>query len=449
MKKKLVLLGMLIPALPLFAQETAPAVAANAVNSGDTAWVLMSAALVLLMTVPALALFYGGLVRKKNILSVIAYSLSSALIVTVLWVIGQYSLIFGTTSADPASVRGLAEWFGTMKNAFLSGITPASVHPNAPTVPEFAFSMYQLMFAIITVALISGALVERLRFKAWFIFTFLWSIIVYTPLAHWVWNPEGVLWHMGALDFAGGLVVHTSSGVSALVAVLILGPRLGFRKTPVNPPANVGYVFIGAALLWVGWFGFNSGSALAANGLAASAFLVTHIAAAVAGLTWLILEWFVAKKPSVVGACTGAVAGLVAITPASGFVDVAGAFVIGIVVSLLSFTFMSVFRKKFKYDDALDVFSVHGIGGIWGAIAVGIFATPVVNVLGKGLVAGNAAQLGIQAVSVLMAVGIAVVGTLIALGVTKLLCGGKLRPSEEEEATGLDLSQHGEQIESE
>jgi Amt family ammonium transporter len=442
-KKKIAFSVLSVLSLPLFAEGTA----APAVNSGDTAWVLASAALVLLMTVPALALFYGGLVRKKNILSVMAYSLASALIVTVLWVIGQYSLIFGTTSSDPASVRGLSEWFGTFKNVFLAGITPASVHPNAPTVPEFAYSMFQLMFAIITVALISGALVERLRFKAWFIFTVLWSLIVYTPLAHWVWNPEGVLWHMGALDFAGGLVVHTSSGVSALVAVLILGPRLGFRKTPINPPANIGYVFIGAALLWVGWFGFNSGSAVAGNGLAASAFLVTHLAAAVAGLTWMILEWIFLKKPSVVGACTGVVAGLVAITPASGFVDVFGAFVIGIGVSVISFTFMSVFRKKFKYDDALDVFSVHGLGGMWGALATGLFATPLINAAGKGVIAGNAAQLGIQALSVLMAVGIAVVGTLIAFGLTALLCGGRLRPTEEQENEGLDLSQHGEQIE--
>ncbi len=321
----LVLTLIMLPLAGLFAGESAPV---PAVNSGDTAWVLTSAALVLMMTVPALALFYGGMVRKKNILSTIYYSFSAAIIVSLLWVIGQYSLIFTTTSTDPTKVTGFYEWFGTLKSAFLHGITVNSVHPNAPTVPEFAYSMFQLMFAIITVALISGAIAERMSFVGWFVFTILWSLIVYTPLAHWVWNPEGWLFHKGALDFAGGLVVHTSSGVSALVAVLFLGPRIGFRKNPVNPPANIGYIFIGAALLWVGWFGFNAGSAVAGNGLAGSAFLVTNTAAAMAALTWMILEWLVHKKPTVVGASTGVVAGLVAITPASGFVDVGGAWLL-------------------------------------------------------------------------------------------------------------------------
>ncbi len=435
---------LVIPAAGAFA-ETA---SAPVINSGDTAWVLTSAALVLMMTIPALALFYGGMVRKKNILSTIYYSLACAIIVSILWVIGQYSLIFTTTAADPSKVTGFHEWFGTIKAFFMNGITPNSVHPNAPTVPEYAYSMFQLMFAIITVALISGAIAERMSFIGWFVFIILWSFIVYTPLAHWVWNPEGWLWHKGALDFAGGLVVHTSSGVSALVAVLVLGPRHGFRKNPVSPPANIGYIFIGAALLWVGWFGFNSGSAVAANGLASSAFLVTNTAAAMAALTWLALEWIIMKKPSIVGASTGAVAGLVAITPASGYVDIGGALVIGIVVSLISFTFMSVFRKIFKYDDALDVFSVHGLGGMWGALATGIFAVSRINPAAKGLIDGNPAQVVTQLISIGAAAGIAVVGTLICLFLTNLITLGKMRVTEKAEIEGLDISQHGEQIES-
>jgi ammonium transporter, Amt family len=418
-------------------------------NTGDTAWILTSSALVLLMTVPALALFYGGMVRKKNILSTIAYSFICAIIVSILWVIGQYSFIFATTpgAADPAKVTGLAEWIGNFSKTFNSFLGNAP-HPNAPTIPESVYSMFQLMFAIITVALISGAIVERMSFIGWFVFTILWSLLVYMPLAHWVWNPEGILWHMGALDFAGGLVVHTSSGVSALIAVLFLGPRLGFRKEPVNQPANIGYVFIGATLLWVGWFGFNAGSAVGANALAGSAFVVTNTAAAVAALTWLVLEWVVVKKPTVVGASTGVVAGLVAITPASGYVGIPAAIAIGACVSLISFTFMSVLRKRFKYDDALDVFSVHGMGGMFGALATGIFANPEINPLGKGLIFGNPKQLLIQAISVLMAAGIAIVGTVISLGLTRVITLGKLRVNAKEETEGLDYSQHGEQLES-
>ena len=435
----------------LTAETVAPVVTeapAPVINSGDTAWVLTSAALVLLMTVPALALFYGGLVRRKNILSTIYYSLASAIIVSLLWVIGMYSFIFGLSGpvADAANVKGIGEWIGTGKNLFMNGIDVNSIHPNAPTVPEYAYSMFQMMFAIITVALISGAIVERMSFAGWFVFTIFWSILVYTPLAHLVWNPEGFLWHAGALDFAGGLVVHTSSGVSALIAVLFLGPRLGFRKENILP-SNIGYVFIGAALLWVGWFGFNSGSAVAGNGLAGSAFLVTNTAAAMGGLTWFLLDWIFLGKPTVVGAATGVVAGLVAITPASGYVDVPAALIMGALVSIISFTFVSVFRKMFKYDDALDVFSVHGLGGIFGAIATGFFANPKVNSLGTGLFFGKPEQVGIQLLSVLIAVVIAVVGTLICLFLANLLTGGNLRAKPDAEIQGLDMSQHGEVLE--
>jgi ammonium transporter, Amt family len=433
-----------LPIVSLFAEEAKGPV----INSGDTAWVLTSAALVLLMTVPALALFYGGMVRKKNVLSTIYYSLACAIVVSILWVTVQYSLVFATTpgAADASKVTGFAEWFGNLSKSF-NGIFGNIVHPNAPSIPESVFSMFQMMFAIITVALISGAIVERMSFIGWFIFIILWSLVVYTPLAHWVWNPEGWLWHKGALDFAGGLVVHTSSGISALVAAIYLGPRVRFRKDPIQP-ANVGYVFIGAAMLWVGWFGFNAGSALGGNALAGSAFVVTNTAAAVAALVWMIMEWIFMKKPSVVGASTGVVAGLVAITPASGFVDIYGAIAIGACVSIISYSFMAFFRKKMKYDDALDVFSVHGLGGIFGAIATGIFANPAINSLGKGLLYGNPAQLGIQLLSVGAAAAIAIVGTLICLYVTDLVTGKKLRVEPQDEIYGLDLTQHGERIES-
>lgn len=434
---------LLLLTVPLFAEEQS----VSTVNTGDTAWVITSAALVLLMTVPALALFYGGMVRRKNVLSTLFYSFSAAIIVSILWVIGMYSSAFSVTSADPASVSGLGEWIGSVKHWFFSGVTSSSIHPNAPTVPENVFSMFQLMFAIITVALISGAIVERMSFIGWFVFTILWSIIVYTPLAHWVWNPEGFLWHKGALDFAGGLVVHTSSGISALVLAIVLGPRIGFRKDPVQP-ASPAYVFIGAAMLWVGWMGFNAGSAVGANGLAGSAFVVTNTAAAVAALTWMVLEWIVVKKATLIGASTGLVAGLVAITPGSGFVDVPSAMAIGALVSIVSFIFMNVIRKLFRYDDALDVFSVHGMGGIIGALVTGIFANPAVNPLGKGLLYGNPGQLGTQLLSVVLAIIISVAGTLVCIGLTQLITLGNMRVRQNEEIQGLDMSQHGEILES-
>ncbi|MEI6874449.1 MAG: ammonium transporter, partial [Spirochaetota bacterium] len=394
-------------------------------------------------TIPALALFYGGLVRKKNIISTIYYSMSAAVVVSVLWVAFMYSLSFG-----PSTDTGLGAWIGDFSRAFMNGVTTTSVHPNAGTIPESVYSMFQLMFAIITVALISGAIVERMTFSAWFIFMILWSVLVYTPLAHWVWNPSGWLFKAGALDFAGGLVVHTSSGVSALVLVKLLGPRTSFRKEPVSAPANIGYAFIGAALLWVGWFGFNAGSAVAANGVAGSAFLVTNTAAAVAALTWMILEWFAHGKPTLVGASTGAVAGLVAITPASGFVGVFGAFVLGAGVAIISFTFMSRLRNKFKYDDALDVFSVHGLGGIWGALGTGLLANGLVYNDVKGALYGNWGQFLIQFESVVAAVAISVIGTAVCYFITRLILRGKVRASDAGQLSGLDLSEHGEILES-
>lgn len=434
-------LGSLVPPAVLAAQAGSAAVAVP--NSGDTAWVLTSAALVLMMTIPALALFYGGMVRKKNIIATIQYSMAATVIVSLLWVAFQYSLIFA-----PSPEGGIGPWFGNLSRAFMAGIGPDGVHPNAPTIPENAYSMFQLMFAIIAVALISGAVVERMTFGAWCAFAAFWSLLVYAPLAHWVWNPAGWLYKAGALDFAGGLVVHTSSGVSALVLVKLLGPRASFRKEPVSAPANIGYVFIGAALLWVGWFGFNAGSAVAANGTAASAFLVTNTAAAAAALMWMLLERFVHGKPSLVGASTGAVAGLVAITPASGFVGVGGALALGAVTSLVSFVFMSRFRARFKYDDALDVFSVHGLGGIWGALGTGLFANGRLYGNAKGAFFGNPGQFLIQLESVAAAAAIAVVGTVVSWQLARLATRGRVRASDDEQASGLDLAEHGELLES-
>ncbi|MEK6795704.1 MAG: ammonium transporter [Spirochaetota bacterium] len=446
MKKMFMLAGvMLAGAVGAFAQS------APTINSGDTAWILTSSALVLLMTVPGLALFYGGLVRKKNLLSTIYYSLGSALIVSVLWVAVQYSLAFGS------SIGGI---IGNVNKAFMGGVTKDSL---TFTVPEFAFSMFQLMFAIITVGLVSGAVVERIKFSAWVIFIILWSLLVYAPLAHWVWGGGwlsggaegtsiigklfGVKGYSNALDFAGGLVVHTSSGVSALVAAIVLGPRVRHGKD-VPVPNSIPFTFIGAGLLWVGWFGFNGGSALAANGLAANAFLVTNTAAAMAGVTWLAIEWIMHKKPTVVGASTGLVAGLVAITPASGFVDVRAALVIGFVVSIVCYLFIAVIKKALGYDDALDAFGVHGVGGIWGAIATGIFANPAIGFYfdgttpAAGLLYGNVKQLLMQLTSVGAAIVWSVVGTLLILGFIKLING--LRVAPQEELYGLDLTLHGE-----
>lgn len=425
-------LFMLSP-IAAFAEETA---AVLPINSGDTAWILTSSALVLLMTVPALALFYGGMVRKKNILSTFYYSLSAAIVVSVLWVICQYSIAFGGKEIGGG-------FFGGFEKVFLNGVNMSTIYPTAPTIPEFVFIAFQLTFAIITVALISGALVERLNFGAWILFVVGWSLIVYGPLAHWVWNPDGWLFKLGALDFAGGLVVHISSGVSALVAALFIGERVRYKKD-IIVPSNIPYVFIGASLLWVGWFGFNAGSALGAGALAGSAFIVTNTAAAVAALTWMIIEWVKHKKPTVIGASSGLVAGLVAITPAAGFVDVKAAIIIGIIVSLLCYTMVAKIKKIFGYDDSLDAFGIHGIGGTWGAIATGIFANPEVNSLGKGLLYGNPQQLVIQLISVGVAMGIAIVGTLVVLVLLKLVVSLRVEP--QEEIYGLDISLHGESV---
>lgn len=426
-----VIMFMLLFSVGAFAEETG----ASPISAGDTAWILMSSAMVLLMTMPALGLFYGGMVRKKNVLSTFYYSFGAAIIISILWVVCLYSLSFG--GADINSI------IGNLDKVMFKGVEMSSIYPTAPTIPEMVFSFFQLTFAIITVALISGALVERMRFSAWLIFAAVWSIVVYAPLAHLVWNPEGYLFKLGALDFAGGLVVHISSGVSALVAAILIGERVRYKKEAMLP-SNIPFVFIGTSLLWFGWFGFNGGSALGANALAGNAALVTNTCAAVGALTWMLLEWKAHGKPSVIGAASGLVAGLVAITPAAGFVDLSAAMIMGVIVSILCYTFVVKVKKHFNYDDSLDAFGIHGVGGTFGAIATGIFANPKVNPLGTGLLYGNPKQLWIQLISVGIGYGIAIIGTLVIVVVLKKLM--KVRVEPQEEINGLDLVLHGERI---
>lgn len=420
--------------------------AADAKSSADNAWMLTSAALVLMMTGPGLALFYGGLVRKKNVLGTMMQSFALMAVVTVLWGIFGYSLCFGPGNS----------FIGGFHHIFLNGVGAAPNPDYAATIPAQTFMVYQLMFAIITPALIAGAFAERMKFGAMLLFTVLWSIIVYDPMAHMVWGKGGLLnaslgGRFPTLDFAGGTVVHITSGVSALVCALYLGKRVGYPKVSM-PPHSVVLSFIGACLLWVGWFGFNAGSALAAGSLATSAFVATHFASAAAALGWMGAEWLRAGKPSALGGISGAVAGLVAITPASGFVKPMPALAIGLIAGVFCYGMVAKVKAKFGYDDSLDAFGVHGAGGTLGAILTGVFAVSAVNpifknaqgaTLASGLIDGNAHQLLNQLVGVLISWGLAIVGTLIILKVVDITIG--LRVSEEEEVQGLDLSQHGEE----
>ena len=401
------------------------------INSGDTAWVLTSAALVLLMT-PALGFFYGGLVRKKNVLSTIMHSFFILCLISIVWTLWGFTFAFGP---DKGGIIGGLDFLG------LRGIT-ADPLANAPTIPAPAFVIFQGAFAIITPALITGAFAERKRFKAFVVFSLLWSTFIYSPLAHWVWAPGGWIFEMGALDFAGGTVVHISSGVSALVAALVIGKRVGFGKEEMEPH-DLTMTVLGAALLWFGWFGFNAGSALAANGLAAMAFLVTNIAAAMGALTWLTVSWLKHGRPSVLGVAAGAVAGLVGITPAAGFVSPASAIVIGFGAGLCCFFALELLKGRLGVDDALDVFAVHGIGGIWGALATGLFADFSINGIGAdGLFFGNPEQFLKQLIAVGAAIAFAGIGSFILLKVVDLTVG--LRVPEADEVLGLDPSQHGE-----
>jgi Amt family ammonium transporter len=401
------------------------------IDAGDTAWILMSAALVMLMT-PGLALFYGGLVRRKNVLSTIMHSFFILGLVSVTWVLWGYSLAFGPDSG--LGVIGGLQWLG------LNGVTgePSSVY--ATTVPHLAFMAFQMMFAIITPALITGAFAERKRFKAFVLFAVAWSTLVYAPIAHWVWSPDGWLFGLGVLDFAGGTVVHLSSGVAALVAALFIGRRTGL--TEPTEPHDVPMTVLGAGLLWFGWFGFNAGSALGANGLAATAFVTTNTAAAMGAITWVTISWLHRGTPSVLGAAIGAVAGLVAITPAAGFVTPAASVLIGLGVGTVCYA-ASLLRLRSRIDDALDVFAVHGVGGAFGALATGIFATTAVNAAGlDGLLAGNAAQVLLQLVGVAAVGAYSAVATAGILFLINLVVPIRVPGPQEEQ--GLDLAQHGE-----
>lgn len=420
------------PVPPVQEIITAPAQAPPKIDTGDTAWLLISTALVLAMTAPGLALFYGGMVRSKNALGTIMQSFIILCLISVQWVLWGYSLAFGP---DKGHLIGGLEWLG------LNGV---GLEPNADygaTVPHQAFMIFQMMFAVITPALITGAFAERMKFSSFLVFTLLWATLIYDPLAHWVWAVGGWVRNLGALDFAGGTVVHISSGASALACAIVLRPRLGHGKEHMAPH-NLPMTVLGASLLWFGWFGFNAGSAVASGALATSAFVVTNTATASAALSWMVVEWMYRGKPTVLGAASGAVAGLVAITPASGFVGPMPSIVIGLGAGV--FCYLGVlWKSKCGYDDALDVVGIHGIGGIWGALATGLFASKVINPAGAdGLFLGNPAQLGIQALAVLVSVVFAFVGTFVILKLINGVMG--LRVREDEERMGLDLSQHDE-----
>ena len=412
----------------VWAAETAT----NQVNSGDTAWLLASSALVLLMTAPGLALFYAGMVRRKNALATLMQSFILVALISVQWTLWGYSLAFAPWSPY---IGGL-QWLG------LSGVSAALPNPDyAATVPHQAYMVFQCMFAVITPALITGAVAERISFSGFLLFSLLWATFIYDPLAHWVWGIDGWIHQLGALDFAGGTVVHISSGLSALAAILVIGKRRGYPREPMLPH-NLTMTITGAGLLWFGWFGFNAGSALAANGLAVSAFVATNLGAAAATLAWVFAEWIASGKPTVLGAASGAVAGLVAITPASGFVGPVPAILIGLVAGVLCFRAVRL-KARLGYDDALDVVGVHGVGGIWGALATGLFASVAVNAAGgNGLFYGNPKQLLIQAIAVATSIIFAFFGSLVLFWITDKIT--PLRVEEQDEVIGLDLSQHEE-----
>lgn len=405
-------------------------------NSGDTAWMLTATALVLFMTIPGLALFYAGMVRSKNVLSVMMQCFAITGLISILWVVYGYSLAFDTTGMEKG-VTNLNSFIGGLNKAFLSGLTPDSL---IGAFPESVFIVFQMTFAIITPALIVGAFAERMKFSAMLIFMGVWFTLVYAPMCHMVWSGDGAfLWDEGVLDFAGGTVVHINAGIAGLVACLVLGKRKGYPTTPMAPH-NLGYTLIGAAMLWIGWFGFNAGSAIAANGTAGMAMLVTQIATAAAALGWMFAEWVTHGKPSALGIASGVVAGLVAITPAAGTAGPMGALVIGLASGVICFFCATSLKRKLGYDDSLDAFGVHGIGGIVGAILTGVFAAPALG--GFGSVEDIGGQVWIQIVGVLVTVVYTGIVTFVILKVLDLVMG--LRVSEEAESVGLDLSEHNE-----
>jgi ammonium transporter, Amt family len=398
---------------------------APSINTGDTAWMIMATALVMLMTLPGLALFYGGIAKRKDTLNVIAMSFVTFCIVSVLWVVYGYTFAFG------ADVHGI---IGDARKLMMNGITVNSI---SGTIPEMIFVVFQLTFAAITVALASGAYIERMKFSAWILFSVLWMTLVYVPVAHWVWG-NGFLAKLGALDFAGGTVVHINAGIAALVGALVMGKRKELSLIPNNLVATV----TGAGLLWFGWFGFNAGSALAANGLAGAAFVNTNTATAAAAISWMAAEWLFNKKPTVLGLASGAVAGLVAITPAAGFVNIGGSLIIGGIAGFACYSMVAFVKGKLGYDDTLDAFGIHGIGGIIGALLTGFLADPAINAAGRGLFYGNPAQVKIQLIAIGTTIGYDAVVTFLIFMAIKAVVG--LRVSPDEETAGLDQTSHGE-----
>ncbi len=412
----------LIPLSPAFAEE-------GSLNTGDTAWMIVATALVMVMTPAGLALFYGGMSRFKNLLNTLAMTFVSYCLASVIWVIWGYTLSFGP---DHGGI------IGGLDHLMFIGIDINSI---TGSIPTYIFALFQMTFAGITVALVLGSIVDRMKFSSWIVFSILWVSLIYCPIAHWVWGG-GWMGNMGALDFAGGNVVHINAGIGGLVLSLILGKRKGYGKEPMFP-SSVTLTALGAALLWFGWFGFNAGSELAADGVAASAFLVTNTSAALAGLSWMFMEWLIRKKPTVLGIASGIVAGLVAITPAAGFVNLQGALVIGLIAGILGYLSVSVLKNKLGYDDSLDAFGVHGICGIWGGFATGLFANPAVTEGAKGLFFGNPKQLWIQIVSMLATAAYSALGTLVVVIITKTLTNG-IRVEDSDELEGLDKAIHGE-----
>ncbi|MDO9155178.1 MAG: ammonium transporter [Paludibacter sp.] len=418
-------------------------------DSGDTAWMLIATALVLFMSIPGLALFYGGLVRRKNVLNVFMQVFILVAVISIEWVVVGYSNAFSSNS-----IEWLKPYIGGFDWAFLNNINLSDLSPyfishsqlaadgsNIGTIPHILFIMFQGMFAVITPALIIGAFAERISFKGFLVFSLLWSLFIYNPVAHWVWSGDGWLYKLGALDFAGGTVVHINAGIAAIVTAIMLGKRRDYKGHAL-PPHNITYVVIGAAMLWVGWFGFNGGSGLAADGLAGNALMVTHIAAAAAALTWAVLDWVIDKRPTIVGISTGAVGGLVAITPAAGFVGVGGALLIGIIVSLVCFVMVAYVKPKLGYDDSLDAFGVHGVGGIIGAVLTGILASPFIQSSYSGAIYGNFHQLWIQLLATGATILYSGIGTFLIFKITDKLVS--VRAIDKHEAVGLDETQHGE-----
>ncbi len=431
-KSTWLILGFLAALLFSGATAFAEEAAAATIDTGDTAWILVSSALVLLMT-PGLAFFYGGLVRKKNILSILMQCFMLMCLITIQWVVFGYSLSFGP---DIKGLIGSLDWIG------LKGVGLEPYADYSTTIPHQVFMIFQAMFAIITPGLILGAFAERMKFAAFCVFSLLWATFVYDPVCHWVWAVGGFLRTSGALDFAGGTVVHINAGIAALTAALVLGKRQGYPGS-ISPPHNLPFAVLGAGLLWFGWFGFNAGSALGAGVLAANAFVVTHIAACAAGLTWALLDWKFNSHPTMLGMITGAVGGLVAITPAAGFVGPVDAIWIGVGVSVICYFFVTVIKVKFGYDDSLDAFGVHGIGGIWGALATGLWANKEINSAGaNGLFYGNPAQLWIQFKAVAITAVFSFVVTFILLKLVNIIF--KVRSESQEERIGLDLTEHRE-----